>query len=281
MWFTTLAQNGCTNDRGHGPLSPSALCVLWLPNFQVQAKHHGYSSNRFLGHTLFGKETRNCKLALIMPKRKSAPVEEPAVESGRRRSGRLQKSEDAAPFKPGVNGGEPKPSGKRSAPGRKPEKVSTVYGAIWSYTFLPASASPPSRVHQLGPFPSTCSSPRSCTHRPGNARLQGLIQPQEQPAAKPEPPAKKGRLGKQPAATKKTGAAEKTATSGGNEPQQAPSKVADAATDGSTSTDVEKNYWLLKAEPETRLENGVDVRFSIDDLAAKTEPEPWDGRLPC
>ncbi|KAK0610173.1 PUA-like domain-containing protein [Bombardia bombarda] len=33
----------------------------------------------------------------------------------------------------------------------------------------------------------------------------------------------------------------------------------------------------MKAEPETRLENGVDVRFSIDDLRAKTEPEPWDG----
>jgi predicted RNA-binding protein with PUA-like domain len=30
-----------------------------------------------------------------------------------------------------------------------------------------------------------------------------------------------------------------------------------------------KHYWLLKAEPETRLEGGVDVRFSIDDLAAK------------
>ncbi|KAK1760299.1 hypothetical protein QBC47DRAFT_396297 [Echria macrotheca] len=39
----------------------------------------------------------------------------------------------------------------------------------------------------------------------------------------------------------------------------------------------EKTYWLLKAEPESRLENGVDVKFSIDDLAAKTEPEPWDG----
>jgi len=39
----------------------------------------------------------------------------------------------------------------------------------------------------------------------------------------------------------------------------------------------EKTYWLLKAEPETRYENGVDVRFSIDDLAAKKEPEPWDG----
>lgn len=36
-------------------------------------------------------------------------------------------------------------------------------------------------------------------------------------------------------------------------------------------------YWLMKAEPETRLENGIDVRFSIDDLRAKTEPEGWDG----
>jgi hypothetical protein len=35
----------------------------------------------------------------------------------------------------------------------------------------------------------------------------------------------------------------------------------------------------MKAEPETRLERGHDVRFSIDDLAAKTEPEPWDGKI--
>ncbi|KAK3306196.1 PUA-like domain-containing protein, partial [Chaetomium strumarium] len=34
---------------------------------------------------------------------------------------------------------------------------------------------------------------------------------------------------------------------------------------------------LMKAEPESRIENGVDVKFSIDDLAAKSEPEPWDG----
>lgn len=33
----------------------------------------------------------------------------------------------------------------------------------------------------------------------------------------------------------------------------------------------------MKAEPETRLENGVDVSFSIDNLAAKKDPEPWDG----
>ncbi|RDA86856.1 hypothetical protein CP532_1394 [Ophiocordyceps camponoti-leonardi (nom. inval.)] len=36
-------------------------------------------------------------------------------------------------------------------------------------------------------------------------------------------------------------------------------------------------YWLMKAEPEPRFENGVDVSFSIDDLRAKTEPEGWDG----
>lgn len=36
-------------------------------------------------------------------------------------------------------------------------------------------------------------------------------------------------------------------------------------------------YWLMKAEPETRLENGIDVRFSIDDLKEKKEPEGWDG----
>lgn len=38
-------------------------------------------------------------------------------------------------------------------------------------------------------------------------------------------------------------------------------------------------YWLMKAEPETRYENGIDVRFSIDDLRAKTKPEGWDGTL--
>ncbi|KAM0209077.1 hypothetical protein ACHAQD_011391 [Fusarium lateritium] len=38
-----------------------------------------------------------------------------------------------------------------------------------------------------------------------------------------------------------------------------------------------KWFWLLKAEPETRIENGVDVKFSIDDLKNKTEPEGWDG----
>ncbi|KAI1810390.1 PUA-like domain-containing protein [Poronia punctata] len=42
-------------------------------------------------------------------------------------------------------------------------------------------------------------------------------------------------------------------------------------------TSSDRWYWLLKAEPESRYENGVNVKFSINDLASKTEPEPWDG----
>lgn len=37
-------------------------------------------------------------------------------------------------------------------------------------------------------------------------------------------------------------------------------------------------YWLMKAEPESRFEHGIDVRFSIDDLRAKDKPEGWDGK---
>ncbi|KAF2102370.1 DUF55-domain-containing protein, partial [Rhizodiscina lignyota] len=36
-------------------------------------------------------------------------------------------------------------------------------------------------------------------------------------------------------------------------------------------------FWLMKAEPESRMEKGKDVKFSIDDLQACMEPEPWTG----
>jgi hypothetical protein len=46
------------------------------------------------------------------------------------------------------------------------------------------------------------------------------------------------------------------------------------------SIDEDIQYWLMKAEPDSRIEKGHDVKFSIDDLAARTEPEGWDGQLP-
>ena len=41
----------------------------------------------------------------------------------------------------------------------------------------------------------------------------------------------------------------------------------------------EPSYWLMKAEPESRLEKGKDVKFSIDDLKNAPEPEGWDGKF--
>ena len=35
-------------------------------------------------------------------------------------------------------------------------------------------------------------------------------------------------------------------------------------------------YWLIKSEPDDRIHNGVNVRFSIDDLE-RLNISPWDG----
>ncbi|KAI0448184.1 PUA-like domain-containing protein [Xylaria telfairii] len=62
---------------------------------------------------------------------------------------------------------------------------------------------------------------------------------------------------------------ETKAKNAGTQPVETPK-----ANGGDTS---DKWYWLMKAEPDSRFENGVDVKFSIDDLASRTDPEPWDG----
>lgn len=54
--------------------------------------------------------------------------------------------------------------------------------------------------------------------------------------------------------------------------------VTDTTEQNIQDVDQDVQYWLMKAEPESRIEKGVDVKFSIDDLAAKTEPEGWDGK---
>lgn len=63
----------------------------------------------------------------------------------------------------------------------------------------------------------------------------------------------------------------------GDKAVKTPSKPTAAEAEPKDAKDPVRQYWLMKAEPESRIENGVDVRFSIDDLAAKKEPEPWDG----
>lgn len=36
-------------------------------------------------------------------------------------------------------------------------------------------------------------------------------------------------------------------------------------------------YWLMKSEPESRVEKGVDVKFSIEDLENAKGAVVWDG----
>ncbi|KAL7783720.1 DUF55 domain-containing protein [Trichoderma afarasin] len=71
------------------------------------------------------------------------------------------------------------------------------------------------------------------------------------------------------------------ASSGGDKATRAISEDPDIDSIPATNPDAPRHdgewYWLMKAEPETRFENGIDVRFSIDDLRAKEKPEGWDG----
>ncbi|KIW98914.1 uncharacterized protein Z519_00577 [Cladophialophora bantiana CBS 173.52] len=92
-----------------------------------------------------------------------------------------------------------------------------------------------------------------------------------------------GRRGKKPKVQSETSKAssepksesEDGATSDGNAPTAINGDRTKSAEMAAVDHDIQ--YWLMKAEPESRMEKGHDVKFSIDDLAAKTEPEGWDG----
>ncbi|OIW26724.1 DUF55-domain-containing protein [Coniochaeta ligniaria NRRL 30616] len=113
---------------------------------------------------------------------------------------------------------------------------------------------------------STTATPGTKTQQQGNSAAESTNTPKRKSVSKTsgtkEPPKKRQK------ASKETDTAKQ---------EVEPVKSANGAKYEDGITSESRQYWLLKAEPETRLENGVDVRFSIDDLAAKTEPEPWDG----
>ncbi|KAI1420426.1 PUA-like domain-containing protein [Xylaria sp. FL1777] len=104
------------------------------------------------------------------------------------------------------------------------------------------------------------SAPETATDEIGGDKA---TQPSKEVRSKSKRPAKSSKVEvAQRAQTKNTGAK--------------PIKTIEAISDD-TSNPSDKWYWLMKAEPESRFENGVDVKFSIDDLASKIDPEPWDG----
>ncbi|KAJ0300151.1 hypothetical protein Brms1b_012882 [Colletotrichum noveboracense] len=59
--------------------------------------------------------------------------------------------------------------------------------------------------------------------------------------------------------------------------RDASASVPDVNPDAGRRDPPEERYWLMKSEPDVRIEDGYEIKFSIDDLAAKKTPEGWEG----
>lgn len=108
----------------------------------------------------------------------------------------------------------------------------------------------------------------------GNAadQLEGELQDVAEPA--------------KPGRKRKTAAGEETAPAKASKAINGKGKAKAATTEADDDTGAAladgKNFWLLKAEQIDRFEKvesggEVNTKFTIDDLKAATEPEPWDG----
>ncbi|KAL2827439.1 PUA-like domain-containing protein [Aspergillus cavernicola] len=147
------------------------------------------------------------------------------------------------------------------------------------------------------PAKRAARSPASTPATPAAGEKRGRGRPRKYPQgstpARPEGPKRgRGRPPKNPSVTATPKATPKAATKsttpssssrGRGRPKKSTGQNgADESTPTlkpsvNTNDDTGPSYWLLKAEPESRMEKGKDVKFSIDDLRDAKEPEPWDG----
>ncbi|KKK21550.1 hypothetical protein AOCH_003225 [Aspergillus ochraceoroseus] len=111
---------------------------------------------------------------------------------------------------------------------------------------------------------------RSSTPKRPDGPKRGRGRPRKDPSAIDTPKSATPKEGKRP-----VGRPRKFEAQNGTNSSTEKSKR--ASIDSKAEDNSGRSYWLMKAEPESRLEKGVDVKFSIDDLRAAKEPEPWDG----
>ncbi|KAI8221140.1 hypothetical protein K4K54_008038 [Colletotrichum sp. SAR 10_86] len=111
----------------------------------------------------------------------------------------------------------------------------------------------------------------------GRKRKAVEAEPEDEPEPKAEeakkPAAKKA---KKPAAGKKEAPPRKTKDEL-KALRDASASVPDVNPDAERRSPPEERYWLMKSEPDVRIEDGYEIKFSIDDLAAKKTPEGWEG----
>jgi hypothetical protein len=206
-------------------------------------------------HSAAATKTTTTNKAKPEAKRSTAEAQSTVDARGRsrpRKDAAAPTEEQQAPETPGTSPSKPVSRPKKSASAKSHSQVETA-----TQTLKKAPLSPKPAV---APTPKTKGRPKSNTTKATTAVGTG------ESANKP-----KGK-------SKTTKAEEKAA---------APKAEIDEAPDGLTANesgwdavdkDEGKQYWLMKAEPDSRIENGVDVKFSIDDLMNAKVPEGWDGK---
>ncbi|GFO26864.1 thymocyte nuclear protein 1 [Plakobranchus ocellatus] len=93
----------------------------------------------------------------------------------------------------------------------------------------------------------------------------------------PKRKAQDGNVNIQSRATKRNKTNDKQPESSQKAQKQHPKKTNEDKNQGNDVTPMYR-HWLLKSEPNSRLENGVDMKFSFDDLKkSPSQTSCWDG----
>jgi predicted RNA-binding protein with PUA-like domain len=162
--------------------------------------------------------------------------------------------EQQAPETPGTSPSKPVSRPKKSA--------SAKFTRVKSHNQVETATqeAPQSPKPTVAPTPKPKGRPKSNTTKATTAVGTGTSA--DKPKGKPKTTKAKEKV-----------AASKTGTDGELDGLTANQSDRDAVDE-----DEGKQYWLMKAEPDSRVENGVDVKFSIDDLMNAKVPEGWDGK---
>jgi hypothetical protein len=208
-------------------------------------------------HSATATKTTAANKANPEAKRSTTKAQGTTAARGRGRSRKdatAPTEEQQAPETPGTSPSKPVSRPKKSASAKSHSQVETA-----TQTLKKAPRSPKSAV---APTPKPKGRPKSNTTKAITATDT------EKGAGKP-----KGK-------PKTTKAEEKAAVPKAGTGEELDGLTANESGWDAVDKDEGKQYWLMKAEPDSRVENGVDVKFSIDDLMNAKVPEGWDGKGP-
>ena len=206
-------------------------------------------------HSATATKTTAANKAKPEAKRSTTKAQDTTAARGRGRSRKdttAPTEEQQAPETPGTSPSKPVSRPKKLASAKSHSQVETA-----TQTLKKAPQSPKPAV---APTPKSNGRPKGNTTKATTA--VGTGKSTDKPKGKP----------------KTTKAEEKAAAPKAGTGEELDGLTANESGWDAVDKDEEKQYWLMKAEPDSRVENGVDVKFSIDDLMNAKVPEGWDGK---